>query len=84
MVDDLAARDGLADGRRVAEVALEELDPPEHAREVRLLARGQVVQDDDLVAVGEQAIDEIGADEPGSAGHAGLHVPPRGAGRAGP
>ena len=38
------------------------------AREAPLAAGREVVDDDDLGAVGEQAVDDVRADEPGAAG----------------
>ena len=44
------------------------------AVEVRLATCGQVVDDHDLVASGEQGVDEVAADEPGSAGDERSHA----------
>ena len=60
--------------RGVADVALDERRAAVERRvEVLALARGEVVEDDDLVAAVEQGVDEVGADEAGAAGDECTH-----------
>ena len=62
------------DGVRLDDVALVELVLD--ALEVGAVARvGELVEHDDLVAGRGEALDEVGADEPGSAGDENSHRP---------
>ena len=73
--DDVAALGGrLGDARR-GHVAVDELGV---GAEVLRVARGQVVEDDDLVPLGQQQLDEVAADEPCAAGDQCLHPSPPG------
>ena len=57
--------------------------PPDEARLLRdaaKVARGEVVEDDDPVALGEDGVDEVRADEPGAARHEDGTVGRRGSG----
>ena len=58
----------------------------ERGLEVRQPAGREVVDDVDLVAVRDEGVDEVGADEAGAAGDEGLHGPtqPRAARGANP
>ena len=60
-------------GRRARRADVE-LDEPSCGVDVLALARAQVVDDDDLVTPGDEGVDEIGADESGSAGDDCPHV----------
>src|SRR5581483_9244474 len=65
---------GGSDGSEVADVALDELAVA--TVEVRPVARvRQLVEDDDLVAGGHEALREVRADEPGTAGDEHAHGP---------
>jgi hypothetical protein len=62
---------------RVGDVDLVQRGPAGHRRiEIRTPAGGQIVDHLHLVSGVEQRIDEVGADEPGSAGHKGAHGRP--------
>jgi hypothetical protein len=59
---------------RVADVGAVQPHPAlQRAGEIGLLAGGQVVDDGDLVAAVDEGVDEVGADEAGSAGDEGAH-----------
>ena len=62
------------DGAAVGDVALHELDV--RALEVRAVARiGELVEDNDLVACGGEALCAVRADEPGATGDEDSHRP---------
>ncbi|GGV12833.1 hypothetical protein GCM10010182_36460 [Actinomadura cremea] len=70
MADDLGPpRGGPLDQRRVRDVQLPQLDVGTDVRAGR-----QIVHADDLVAVGEEPVDEMGTDEAGRAGDQNEHV----------
>ena len=70
--DRLAPRARLGDRVRVADVALDELEPS--AVEVRAVAGvRQLVEHDDVVAGRGESLREVGADEPGAAGDEHAH-----------
>ena len=68
MEDDVDAAHRRRDGIRVAHVAVHELDVVDHVVQVHGPAGGQIVERPDAVAAIPQRVDEVGADEPGSAG----------------
>ncbi len=68
MEDDLAAADGVVDALVALDVALDQLDVVAELGEVLAPAGGEVVEHAHLVAVVEQALDEVRADEPAAAG----------------
>ncbi len=72
-VDDrVAARSGARDRLGIGDVGLDE--PAVTALEIGgVPGVGELVEDDDLVAAREQALDEVGADEAGPAGDENLH-----------
>jgi hypothetical protein len=76
-VEDDVAAGGRGVGRlRVGHAAADELDAAGDRTQVRLVAGAEVVQDADRPAGGGQPLDQVGADEPGSAGNqALLHAP---------
>ena len=59
----------LPTGRRVADVAVSEVDPIAAVREVLLAPGREVVENPDLGADAEELVHEVRADEPGAAGH---------------
>jgi hypothetical protein len=59
-------RERLLHGSRIACVALHDLRARVH---VLASSRREVVEDDDVVAADDERVDEVGADEPGSACH---------------
>src|SRR5690606_30885576 len=63
--DDLAPGDRPGDGVGVGDVALDDLDA---GREVVQPAGGEVVEHHDVVAPGQEGVDEVRADEAGAAG----------------
>ena len=72
--DRRAAPPGRGNGSRIDDVALVELVLD--ALEVRPVARvGELVEHHDLVACCDEPLDEVGADEPGSAGDEDPHRP---------
>ncbi len=62
----------------LANVALDELDQPGHFREVIEVSGAEVVDHGHLVAVVEQAPDNVRPYESGSAGDESLHEAPEG------
>ena len=73
MVHDLGPGHRLGHGRRVAHVALEQLDLAQDLGQVPDPSGGQVVQHPDGLAVLQQRPDQAGADEPGPAGDEHAH-----------
>ena len=70
----LGAVDHVADRRRVADVGLDQLGACRHRRvEVLVLARREVVEHRHLVVAGDEAVHEVGPDEPGASGHQRSH-----------
>ena len=69
MEDDVGTVHRRRDGIRVAYVAVHQLDVVDHIVEVHGPSGGQIVERPDAVAAIPQGVDEVGADEPGSAGH---------------
>ncbi len=68
--DDLAARDGAADGVLVGDRTLDEGGV---GVDVRRESRAEIVEHDDVVAAGDERVDEVGADEPRTSGHERPH-----------
>ena len=69
-----AAANTPAHAGRVADVGLVEAGAArQRGAEVLALAGGEVVDDGHLVAAIEERVDEVGADEAGSAGDQGTH-----------
>ena len=67
-------RDQRGDALGVAQVGLVQHGAArERALEVGGAAGGEVVEHLDAVAARDQRVDEVGSDEPGAAGHEGLH-----------
>jgi hypothetical protein len=71
------------DPGRVADIQLDQRASriPQRHRQVGLLGGPgiegvEIVDDDDLGAIGQQAVDHVRSDEPGSPGHDGSHVHP--------
>ena len=72
---DLDAGAGARHRRRVAHVALDELDVARHLGQVLALAREEVVEDANPVAARQQRAHDGRADEPGAAGDRGTSSP---------
>src|SRR5690606_6903018 len=76
VIDQLDAVDGAAEVVLVAEVAFHQLNIVGDVVEVAAVAGGEVVEDADVLAIGEEAGDEMGANESGAAGDENAHVDP--------
>ena len=76
MKDHVAAIDELGEQTLVVDGVDEVLEPGTslEMRDVVERPGRQVVEDQDLVALREQGVGEVGADEPGSAGNQGTHA----------
>ena len=74
--DDVASIDQLGEQSLVVDRVDEVLEPgpPLEMRDVVDRTGRQVVEDQDLVALREQGVGEVGADKPGSAGDQGTHA----------
>jgi len=69
-VQDVAdALDGALDVARAPQVAFDELDPVEERGDVVALAGREVVEHADALALGEERLDDVRADEAGATGH---------------
>ncbi len=78
MDERVASGEAAGDHLTVADVPDDELRLPREVRRHALVhLRVEQVEDPHLVPVGEQALDEVGADEAGAAGDENAHHLPR-------